>query len=153
MICEHFTDQSLKPLSVHEHTHQMQTYYERRKKLCHGSFKGSILNEVNQMMPDLPLPSCCLCFATHCSQWKRQSCSEDWLSNTYLFTWLDCIAPLQTHLQCTQWRLYSLHCTIIHCTASLYEPALHCIAIYCNELNVCPALYTYPYIRLRKKKQ
>ena len=31
MICEHFTIQTLKPLSVHEPTHQMQTYCERKK--------------------------------------------------------------------------------------------------------------------------
>ena len=29
MICEHLTEQTLKPLGVHEHTHQMQTNSER----------------------------------------------------------------------------------------------------------------------------
>ena len=28
-----------KPLSVHEYTHQMQTYYERKEKLWGGTFK------------------------------------------------------------------------------------------------------------------
>ena len=33
MICEHFKDQTLKKtLSVHEPTHQMQTYCKRKKK-------------------------------------------------------------------------------------------------------------------------
>ena len=35
MIYEHFTNQTLKPLSVHEPTHQMQTYCARKKK--HGT--------------------------------------------------------------------------------------------------------------------
>ena len=31
VICEHFTDQILKPLSKHDHTHQMQAFCERKK--------------------------------------------------------------------------------------------------------------------------
>ena len=38
MICEHFTNQTLKT-TVHEYTHQMQTYCER-KKLWDGTLKA-----------------------------------------------------------------------------------------------------------------
>ena len=47
----------LKPLSVHEHTHQMQTYCEREKNSCHGIFKhkdpGSVTNTVQLMQNQL----------------------------------------------------------------------------------------------------
>ena len=39
VICENITDQTFEPLSVHENTHQIQTFCEREKKLNHRNFK------------------------------------------------------------------------------------------------------------------
>ena len=39
VICEHFTNQTFKPLSVHEYTHHMQTYCKRKKN--HGTVSFS----------------------------------------------------------------------------------------------------------------
>ena len=36
VICEHFTDPRFNTLSIHEHTHQMKTFCERKKNCMSG---------------------------------------------------------------------------------------------------------------------
>ena len=42
VICQHFNVQTFWPMSVDEHTHQMLTCCERRRKLYHDSFNEGL---------------------------------------------------------------------------------------------------------------